>query len=227
MPGQLASTSVNDTQANHRTTRLVAVVAGLLGTILALATPFLPVTQTTATLNWPQNGTLDSVDAPLIGYVATDLNITIPCSTAAGLTGARNVLLSTVPKQAPKAVDRGLLIERVNNELLVIVRNTPVVSAPLNEVLSPACQELVFTAHADKVTGEFVGLTQGPDDQDPGEPLRGERGGYDFRPQIVGVFTDLAGPAPPGLQFSATIDTRYSSSPTVGQDRGDGAGPCS
>src|SRR5690349_17709497 len=148
MPGQLASSSVNDTQANHRTTRLVAVVAGLLGTILAIATPFLPVTQTTATLNWPQNGTLDSVDAPLIGYVATDLNITIPCSTAAGLAGSRNVLLSTVPKQAPKAVDRGLLIERVNNELLVIVRNTPVVSAPLSEVLSPACQQLVFTAHA-------------------------------------------------------------------------------
>ncbi|WP_395309469.1 arabinosyltransferase domain-containing protein [Mycobacterium sp. AMU20-3851] len=214
MPGQLASSPVNDTQANHRTTRLVAVVAGLLGTILAIATPFLPVTQTTATLNWPQNGTLDSVDAPLIGYVATDLNITIPCSTAAGLAGSRNVLLSTVPKQAPKAVDRGLLIERVNNELLVIVRNTPVVSAPLSEVLSPACQQLVFTAHADKVTGEFVGLTQGPDDRDPGEPVRGERGGYDFRPQIVGVFTDLAGPAPPGLQFSATIDTRYSSSPT-------------
>ena len=125
------------------------------------------------------------------------------------------MLLSTVPKQAPKAVDRGLLIERVNNDLLVIVRNTPVVSAPLNEVLSPDCQRLTFTAHADKVTGEFVGLVQGPDDDDPGEPLRGERSGYDFRPQIVGVFTDLAGPAPPGLEFSATIDTRYSSSPTL------------
>src|SRR3546814_11692558 len=36
-----------------------------------------------------------------------------------------------------------------------------------------------------------------------------------FRPQIVGVFTDLSGPAPPGLQFSATIDSRYSSSPTL------------
>lgn len=173
MAGQLASSSVNDAPANHRTTRLVAVVAGLLGTILALATPFLPVTETTATLNWPQNGRLDSVDAPLIGYVATDLNITIPCSAAAELTGARNVLLSTVPKQAPKAVDRGLLIERVNDELLVIVRNTPVVSAPLSEVLSPECRELTFTAHADKVTGEFVGLTAGPDDENPGEPLRG------------------------------------------------------
>lgn len=28
------------------------------------------------------------------------------------------------------------------------------------------------------------------------------------------MFTDLAGPAPPGLSFSASVDTRYSSSPT-------------
>ncbi|MDT5255906.1 MAG: arabinosyltransferase, partial [Mycobacterium sp.] len=40
------------------------------------------------------------------------------------------------------------------------------------------------------------------------------KSGYDFRPQIVGIFTDLAGPTPPGLSFSATVDTRYSSSPT-------------
>ncbi|HEX7825327.1 MAG TPA: arabinosyltransferase domain-containing protein, partial [Mycobacterium sp.] len=98
---------------------------------------------------------------------------------------------------------------------LVIVRNTPVVSAPLSQVLSPACQRLTFTAHADKVTGEFVGLVAGPDSDDPGKPLRGERSGYDFRPQIVGVFTDLTGPAPPEMTFSATIDSRYSSSPTL------------
>ncbi|HYO02675.1 MAG TPA: arabinosyltransferase domain-containing protein [Mycobacterium sp.] len=207
---------------NHRTARLVAIVAGLLGALLAIATPFLPVTQTTAQLNWPQNGVMQSVDAPLIGYVASDLEVSIPCRAAAGLVGPENanrtVLLSTVPKQAPKAVDRGLLIERVGGDLLVIVRNTPVVSAPLTEVLSPACQRLTFTAHADKVTGEFVGLVDGPDAEGrakPGDPLRGERGGYDFRPQIVGVFTDLSGPAPPGLQFSATVDSRYSTSPTL------------
>ncbi len=207
---------------NHRTARLIAIVAGLLGALLAVATPFLPVTQTTAQLNWPQNGVLQSVDAPLIGYVATDLTVTIPCRAAAGLVGPdnanRTVLLSTVPKQAPKAVDRGLLIERVGGDLLVIVRNTPVVSAPLAQVLSPGCQRLTFTAHADRVTGEFVGLVQGTDADGPahpGDPLRGERSGYDFRPQIVGVFTDLSGPAPPGLQFSATIDSRYSTSPTV------------
>jgi arabinosyltransferase C len=208
--------------ANHRTARLVAIVAGLLAAVLAVATPFLPVTQTTAQLNWPQNGVMQSVDAPLIGYVPTDLNVSIPCRAAAGLVGPQNanrtVLLSTVPKQAPKAVDRGLLIERVGGDLLVIVRNTPVVTAPLTEVLSPACQQLTFTAHAEKVTGEFVGLVQGPDAEGsakPGDPLKGERSGYDFRPQIVGVFTDLSGPAPPGLTFSATIDSRYSTSPTL------------
>lgn len=190
-------------------------MAGLLGAFLAMATPLLPVTQTTAQLNWPQAGVLKSVDAPLIGYVATDLDITIPCSAAAGLTGPATVLMSTVPKQAPKAVDRGLLIERVGGDLLVIVRNTPVVSAPLTQVLSPACKELKFTAHADEVTGEIVGLVQGPKDKNPGKPVRGELSGYDFRPQIVGVFTDLSGAAPPGLTFSATIDSRYSTSPTL------------
>ncbi|WP_396904876.1 arabinosyltransferase domain-containing protein [Mycolicibacterium phlei] len=208
--------------SNHRTVRLIAIIAGLLGAALAIATPFLPVVQTTAQLNWPQDGVLKSVDAPLIGYVPTDLEISIPCSAAAPLAApdmrGRTVLLSTVPKQAPKAIDRGLLIERVNDDLLVIVRNTPVVSAPLADVLSPRCERLTFTAHADKVTGEFVGLTQTqrtlPSDE-PGEPLYGERGGYDFRPQIIGVYTDLSGPAPPGLEFSATLDSRYSSTPTL------------
>ncbi len=222
LAGPLASSTVSqqgvEAGANHRTARLISIVAGLLGAALAVATPFLPVTQTTAQLNWPQNGVLQSVDAPLIGYVPTDLNVSIPCRAAAGLTGPATVLLSTVPKQAPKAVDRGLLIERVGTDLLVIVRNTPVVSAPLDQVLSPACQRVTFTAHADRVTGEFVGLNADPDPDGPAkpdQPRRGERSGYDFRPQIVGVFTDLSGPAPPGLEFSATIDSRYSSSPTL------------
>jgi arabinosyltransferase C len=203
----------------QRAARIVAVVAGLLGALLAVITPLLPVKQTTAELNWPQNGVLDSVEAPLIGYVATDLDISVPCRAAAGLAGRYNpdktVLLSTVPRQASKAVDRGLLIERAKDDLVVVVRNVPVVVAPLDQVLSPACDKLVFTAHADKVTAEFVGLTKGPNSDHPDEPLYGERGGYDFRPQIVGVFTDLSGPAPDGLDFGARIDTRYSSSPTV------------
>src|SRR5208283_2457205 len=63
---ELPSTSVSDTGANNRIARLVASVAGLLGALLAIATPLLPVSQTTAQLNWPQNGTFESVEAPLI-----------------------------------------------------------------------------------------------------------------------------------------------------------------
>ncbi|WAC91783.1 arabinosyltransferase domain-containing protein [Mycobacterium sp. Aquia_213] len=216
---ELPSRSVKVAGASHRTARVVAVIAGLLGALLAIATPLLPVNQTTAQLNWPQHGTFESVEAPLIGYVAPELNISVPCAAAAGLAGPQNagktVLLSTVPKQAPKAIDRGLLILRANDELVVVVRNVPVVTAPLSQVLSPACQRLTFTAHAERVTAEFVGLNFGPNAEHPGAPLRGEKSGYDFRPQIVGVFTDLAGPTPPGLTFSATVDTRYSSSPTA------------
>jgi arabinosyltransferase C len=131
---QLPSTPVDDAGGNHRIARLVATVAGLLGALLAIATPVLPVNQTTAQLNWPQNGTFNSVDAPLIGYVATDLNVSVPCQAAAGLAGPQNagktVLLSTVPKQAPKAVDRGLLIQRANDYLVLVVRNVAVVTAP-------------------------------------------------------------------------------------------------
>ncbi|HEU0190392.1 MAG TPA: arabinosyltransferase domain-containing protein [Mycobacterium sp.] len=208
---------MSDSPAKYRIARIVAAVAGLLGALLAVLTPVLPVKQTTAQLNWPQGGTLSSVQAPLISYVATDLRITIPCQAAKPLAGKHNnktVLLSTVPKQAPKAVDRGLLIERINDDLVVVDRNVPVVAAPMSKVLGGDCQQLTFTAQHDRVTGEFVGLTQGPYAEHPGEPLRGERGGYDFRPQIVGVYTDLSGPAPDGLDLSATLDTRYSTAPT-------------
>ncbi|MCB9439300.1 MAG: arabinosyltransferase [Mycolicibacterium sp.] len=221
MTSELPSTSVATTPRNdYRTARIIAVVAGLLGTLLALATPLLPVNQTTATLNWPQHGELNSVTAPLISYVPTELEITVPCELAAGLTGNRTVLLSTVPKQAAKAVDRGLLIQRNNDNLSVIVRNTPVVAAKMAAVLSPSCRELTFSARTDAVTAEFVGLTEvdsiDPSGADPAKPLRGQLpGGYDFRPQIIGVYTDLDGPAPAGLSFSAQVDTRYSSAPTT------------
>ena len=86
------SSPVTPAGGNHRTARLIAIIAGLVGASLAIATPLLPVTQTTAQLNWPQNGVLQSVDAPLIGYVATDLTITVPCRAAAPTTRTRFAL---------------------------------------------------------------------------------------------------------------------------------------
>ena len=41
---------------NVKLARWVATVAGLIGFVLSVATPLLPVVQTTASLNWPQQG---------------------------------------------------------------------------------------------------------------------------------------------------------------------------
>ena len=46
-----------------------ATIAGLIGFVLSVATPLLPVVQTTATLNWPQGGQMTNVTAPLISQV--------------------------------------------------------------------------------------------------------------------------------------------------------------
>ena len=121
--GQLPSSSVDQTRANYRTARLVAVVAGLLGAALAILTPLMPVKQTTAQLNWPQNGVLQRVNAPLISYVATDLNISIPSRAADGLqpTG-RTVLLSThILSEAQQICDRVLII----NKGKIVAEDTP------------------------------------------------------------------------------------------------------
>ncbi len=68
-----------------RATRWVATIAGLIGFVLSIATPLLPVVQTTASLNWPQNGQLNSVTAPLISLTPVDLTATVPCSVVRNL----------------------------------------------------------------------------------------------------------------------------------------------
>ena len=59
-PTSAASPAVS---RDFRTARLIAVIAGVLGALFALATPFLPVNQTTAEVNWPQGGVLGNVEA--------------------------------------------------------------------------------------------------------------------------------------------------------------------
>ena len=49
------------THDRARIAKLAAIVTGLLGVFLALATPLLPVNQTTAEVNWPQQDKLQSV----------------------------------------------------------------------------------------------------------------------------------------------------------------------
>src|SRR6201997_4465182 len=91
------------TRDDVKVTRWVATIAGLIGFLLSVATPLLPVVQTTAMLNWPQNGQLNSVTAPLISLSPVDVTVTVPCGVVRGLPPEGGVVLSTAPKKGKDA----------------------------------------------------------------------------------------------------------------------------
>ncbi|MBX7448583.1 arabinosyltransferase domain-containing protein [Mycolicibacterium sp. 3033] len=188
--------------------RWVATIAGLLGFVLAVATPLLPVTQTTATLNWPQQGRVDDVTAPLISQAPVTLTASIPCALLADMPARGGLALGTAPAQGRDAALNAMLVNVTASRVDVIVRNVVVASVNRNRI--GGCDRLDITSSHDGTFAEFVGLKKSD-----GTP---QRTGYDdpnLRPAIVGVFTDLVGPAPPGLTFSATIDTRFTSHPSA------------
>nr|WP_239003742.1 arabinosyltransferase domain-containing protein [Nocardia panacis] len=194
------------TSRDFRTARLIALIAGVLGALFALATPFLPVTQTTAELNWPQGGTLGSVQAPLMSQVPIDLRASIPCAAVAELPAQGGMLLATAPPQGDRAALEAMFVRVSDTTVDVVDRNAVVVSAPREKM--GECTALVIDSDINRTIGEFQGLTN-----DKGEPVRNEMV-LDLRPQVVGVFTDLQGAAPAGLSLNMTVDTRFSSSPT-------------
>ncbi|BBZ11511.1 arabinosyltransferase domain-containing protein [Mycobacterium branderi] len=188
--------------------RWVATIAGLIGFVLSVATPLLPVVQTTATLNWPQQGQFTNVTAPLISQTPVAVTVTVPCDVVNTLPPKGGLVLGTAPKQGKDASLQGLFVNVSSQRVDVTDRNVVIASAPRNLVAGAQCQRIEITSTHAGTFATFVGL--------PGPP--GQPSGFpdpNLRPQIVGVFTDLTGPAPPGLRLSATIDTRFSTKPTV------------
>ncbi|GAC70932.1 arabinosyltransferase domain-containing protein [Gordonia soli] len=210
-----------------RRARTVAIITGLLGFLMALATPLMPVNQTTAEISWPQDGKVSSVTAPLISYVPIDLDVRVPCAAVDRLGPGESILLSTTPKQAKKSTERGLFIRKTGSPgdppdrqtLEVVIRNVPLVSATLAQIEQQGCREIVVSADSEEVSAEFVGMVD-----DEGEPLTGSTSGResdtyaaDQRPEVTGIYTDLDGSTAdiPGLRAHATIDSRYSTAPTI------------
>lgn len=189
--------------------RWIAMVAGLIGFVLAVATPLLPVVQTTATLNWPQGDEYRNVTSPLISQAPVSLTATIPCQVIRDVPAAGALVLGTAPAEGKDAALNGLFVNVSAQRVDITDRNVVVASLPRERVESAACQRIEITSSEDGTFAEFVGLTR-PD----GTAQRTGFADPNLRPAIVGVFTELTGPAPPGLSFSATIDTRFSSTPT-------------
>ncbi|RVW00095.1 arabinosyltransferase domain-containing protein [Rhodococcus spongiicola] len=195
--------------ADFRRARLIATVTGLLGLLLAVATPFLPVTQTAATVSWPENGIAANVEAPLVSQVPVSLSATIPCSAVNELPPEGGMLLATAPAQGEGAALNAMFVRASEESVDVLDRNVVIASAPRADVASGQCSEIVITSDVGKTNAEFAGMTN-----DDGETVGGGLV-HDYRPQVVGIFSDLAGKSVPGLNFTMDVDSRFSSSPTL------------
>jgi len=194
--------------------RWVATIAGLLGFVLSIATPLLPVVQTTAELTWPQQGRLANVTAPLLSQAPVSLTATIPCEVIRGMPPSGGMVLGTAPAEAKEAALNALLVNVTTRRVDITDRNVVIASVPRNRVAgtgtAPGCSSIEITSSEAGTFATFVGLTKTDGSQ--------QRTGFEdpnLRPAIVGVFTDLTGPAPPGMSFSATIDTRFTTKPTA------------
>ena len=192
---------------------IIAAVSGLIGILLAIVVPLLPVTQTTTSISWPEGGTLDPVTAPLVAYYPLDIAVELPCSAVTELReqGREDgVLVSTAPREAGEdAGARGLMVSVAGPNVEVRSRNVLIASAPTEAVAAPGgCSSIHVIADSGSIGAEFTGLSV------DGQGVGG-RIDRDLRPQVVGVFTDLEGAAPEGMSVDITVDSRYTTQATA------------
>ncbi|KAA0918100.1 arabinosyltransferase domain-containing protein [Dietzia sp. ANT_WB102] len=187
--------------------RLIAIVSGILGTLCFLSLPFLPVAQTTSTVQWPQNGSVDSVTAPLMAHSPQRFTATVPCALVADLPEAGGVLLSTAPPGGKEAGDRALFVRASADTVDVVSRNRVIVSAPRDRVEAGDCTQLRVVAAPTYVEADFQGID--------GAARRVDAD--DLRPMVVGVYTDLpsATAVPADLDVTVEVDSRFTTDPTA------------
>ncbi|MCF8607548.1 arabinosyltransferase domain-containing protein [Gordonia sp. HY442] len=202
----------------YRTTRLVAAVAGLIGFLMAILTPILPIDQKTAELAWPQNDEVTNVTAPMVSFVPIDMSTSVPCSLARELPAGGGDLMSTLPANGQQATARGMFVRASADTVSMVVRDVVLLSVDRRVAQSSPDCAFTFTGGADGVSADITGL---PAEQTTGtkatgtQTMRYRNASPDMRPQIVGVFSDLPSDAPrDGLSLHATVDTRFINSPT-------------
>jgi arabinosyltransferase A len=190
------------------TTRLVAIIAGLVGFLLCALTPLMPVKQDTATILWPQaagpGGLVTDLTAPLVSGAPRALDVTIPCVTTATLPRDGGVVFSTIPAGGIEAGRNGMFIRANADVVYIAFRDTVAAVAPRAAVDSGACSNIRVWANVGAVGADFVGI--------PGAtgtlPV-------DKRPQVAGVFTDLQVAPQSGVSARIDVDTRFITTPTA------------
>ncbi len=192
-----------------RRLRVAVTVLGLLGALLAVVVPLLPVVQETAVISWPRGGDITAVNAPLAAFQPQELTATVPCATARSLDVRSEdpaAVLSTTPPDARDGNAVGMLLQVTDGTLSVTSRGQLLGAA----VLPPGpCVIAVRSATA--------GTTVTLGDTTLGDTAAGDTVvvdvAEDVRPQVTGVYSDLDETADPvgGLGVQVTPDTRFQS----------------
>jgi arabinosyltransferase A len=192
---------------NRRSPRLIAVIAGIAGVLLCGLVALLPVKQTTATINWPQNsadGHVTDVTAPLVSGAPQSLDVSVPCAAIASLPADGGVVLSTVPSGGVDATKSGLFILANKTSVFVAFRDLVAAVAPRSAVGGGACSVIHAWADVGGVGADFVGIP------DAAGTLPVEN-----KPVVAGVFTDLTVAEQPGLSARIDVDTRFITAPAA------------
>ena len=165
--------------------RWVATIAGLIGFVLSVLTPLLPVVQTTATLNWPQNGQLNNVTSPLISLAPVSMTVTVPCDVVRSMPPRGGMVLGTAPKDGKQAALNALFVNVTSQRVDITDRNVVVASVPRARVVgtggAPGCSRIEITSSEAGTFATFVGLTDTDDGQGAAhrlsrpEPAPGDR----------------------------------------------------
>ena len=148
--------------------------------------------------------------APLISQVPVIDDVTVPCDVIRSMPPSGGMVLGTAPKDGKQAALNALFVNVTSQRVDITDRNVVVASVPRARAVSPQCR-----ADRDHLVGcRDLRHVRRPYRPNTGKQLRTGFADPNLRPAIVGVFTDLIGPAPPGLTLSAIIDTRFSTKPT-------------
>ncbi|MCQ4624468.1 arabinosyltransferase domain-containing protein [Corynebacterium sp. CCUG 69979] len=211
--GSTAFTPESDPLAHSkrapRNLALTAMMSGLLAFIFFALLPFLPVKQVQSSFDWPQNGSLNSVNAPLISLAPESLELTIPISVLEELAPGQSNVLSTLPVDSTEALDRGLFVTAPSDGSVNV--------SSLNEVVFELTAEELATLDGDAVL-EVSATDEALTVSVPGTDLS-EETEDDMRPQVTGIYSELTGDAQAlidtGLTAHVEINSRFTSSPSL------------
>lgn len=204
---QSGSTSVARGGASTSFARLAAV-SGLVAFVCFVLTPLLPVNQVQSSLSWPQQGSLDSVNAPLISLAPDEIELSVPVSAIGSLRQGQNTIVGTLPDSSSEAYDRGMFVTAPGGGIVVNSVNKVIFELTPEEVKElPQGATVKVRATDESATVEVPGTDFREETED------------DLRPQVTGIYTELEGDAAAlsdaGLSAQVQINSRFTSSPTL------------